>query len=185
MRANLPDSDPEQLQLVSPRRPANAARAPEPAWARKSGAQIDGRGTGRAGATMVRRGGREGRHHLDREVHARDDGERAELAQPQVDEGPAQDAAVDVFDEHGLEQRVHPAEVSAHLLRDGPVDGVEGLLARFAPGLKLVNFVKMFAALRMKPNLLNFDQGIDCSRKSSQRVGLQYDLKTLPLVARR
>ena len=136
-------------------------------------------------AAARNRGGREGRHHLDREVHARDDGERAELAQPQVDEGPAQDAAVDVFDEHGLEQRVHPAEVSAHLLRDGPVDGVEGLLARFAPGLKLVNFVKMFAALRMKPNLLNFDQGIDCSRKSSQRVGLQYDLKTLPLVARR
>ena len=69
-------------------------------------------------------GSRAREHQLQGQVLAGDDGEAAELADAQVDERPAEDAAVDVLDEDQLEERVHLAEVFAHLVGHGPVDGV-------------------------------------------------------------
>ena len=98
-----------------------------------------------------------GRDQLEGEVEAGEGGEGAQLAQPQVDERPAKHPPVVMLHHRCLEQRVHLAEVVAHLVRHGAVDRGQRLEAVPPPGVAAVILFEVLGARGMKPELIGFE----------------------------
>ncbi len=98
---------------------------------------------------------------MEGEVLASNDGDGAELAHAAAHERATQYTAVDVLHQDRLEERMHFSEIRPHFVRHGPVHSVEGCKPIFPPGVNIVVLVKMLGSLRVKSELMDFDQCIN------------------------